>query len=117
MAQCQQTIFQQARIYGLKFEQLLREREHKEVLLYTIIHNLAEPLTSIHGALELMESGRTSSKLTSMALEQCQLQKRMIGTILETFVLLAPNNPLPMSRSEAQDIILSAEHAFTRKCA
>jgi signal transduction histidine kinase len=108
----QQTIFQQARIYSLKFDQLLREREHKEILLHTIIHDLAGPLTSIHGVLELMERGRTSSKLTSMALEQCQVQKRMIGTILETFVSLAPNNPLPMSGSEAPDIILSAEQTF-----
>lgn len=112
--QYQQAIFQQARSYSLKFEQLLREREHKEILLHTIIHDLAGPLTSIHGVLELMERGRTSTKLTSIALEQCQVQKRMISTILETFVSLAPDNPLPVSRSEAPDIIFSAEQAFAK---
>tara|TARA_R110002072_G_scaffold20841_4_gene75211 strand:+ start:30142 stop:31254 length:1113 start_codon:yes stop_codon:yes gene_type:complete len=112
--QYQQAIFQQARNYSLKFEQLVREREHKEILLHTIIHDLAGPLTSIHGVLELMERGRTSSQLTTIGLEQCQVQKRMIGTILDTFVSLDSSNALPGSRSEAPDVIFSAQQAYAK---
>ncbi|MFN3237891.1 MAG: sensor histidine kinase [Pseudomonadales bacterium] len=80
-----QEVFQQAREYSLAFEKVAKERERKEVLLHMIVHDLAGPLTSIFGALELLRGDSTRIDLIEIALRQAGLQKRMIQSILETF--------------------------------
>lgn len=47
-------ILQAARENGLQLRRLAKEIERKEVLLHCIVHDLAGPLTSIEGALEML---------------------------------------------------------------
>ena len=112
--QYQQAVFQQARSYSLKFEELSREKEHKEILLHAIVHDLTGPLTAIQGVLELMQRGKFSEELTAIAVDQCGAQYTMINSILEAFVAESSNGRLPISRSEAPDIIECTRLAYVK---
>lgn len=80
-----QAVFQKAREYSIAYERLIKERERREVLMHMIVHDLAGPLTSIFGSLELLQQDSSNTKLIDVALSQAEVQKRMINSILDSF--------------------------------
>ncbi len=80
-----QEVFQKAREYSIAYERLVKERERREVLMHMIVHDLAGPLTSIFGALELLRQDSSKTNLIDVALGQADVQKQMIKTILDSF--------------------------------
>ena len=84
-----QAVFQKAREYSLNYERLQRDAEKKEILLHTIVHDLAGPLTAIKGTLSLVNAKLLNeehqSEMVESAKKQCQVQESMIRSILEVF--------------------------------
>ena len=91
-----QAVFQKAREYSLAYERLLKERDRKQVLLHAIVRDLTGPLTAISGALDLVDEesldwtqGAARDEmpgLLKLARAQCETEKDMIQSILETFL-------------------------------
>jgi signal transduction histidine kinase len=81
-----QAVFQKAREYSLNYEKLIKERERKDVLLHTVVHDLTGPLTAITGALWLIaDQLKDHDDLVQLALKQCEVEKEMILSILDSF--------------------------------
>jgi len=82
-----QRIFQKAREYSLDFEQSIRDKEQREVLLHAIVHDLSQPLTMIDGALHLSEDPtlprEEKLKLDQLMETQIDSAQNMIRSILE----------------------------------
>lgn len=91
----QQRLLQRARELRLSHDALLREMEHKDVLLHTITHELAAPLHTILGMLSLLDEAlrcesprrRRESDVYAIrrALAAAREQKQVISEILEAF--------------------------------
>jgi signal transduction histidine kinase len=111
-----QAVFQKAREYSMAFERLMKERERREVLLHTIVHDLAGPLTVIHGALELLERDPGRSQMVQLALKQCDVETDMIRSILDTFAAeFAPFDASTVNWENAprlQDVIKEQFESF-----
>ena len=112
-----QAVFQKAREYSMNYEALLKERERKEVLLHTIVHDLAGPLTAITGVLDLLAGKPDDVALVSLALKQCDVEREMIRSIMDTFSAeLEPFSGESLSRDRAPDIrelIVDTHRAFS----
>jgi len=84
-----QRIFQKAREYSLEFEQSRRDKEQREVLLHAIVHDLSRPLTTIDGALHVLEDKKLAQverdKLESLMESQIASAQEMVNSILEIF--------------------------------
>lgn len=85
----QVALLQTARENSLAHEALVRETKKKEYLLHCIVHDLAGPLTSIKGALHIMNRPslpeETVQELLKIGFRQCARQESMIKEILEVF--------------------------------
>lgn len=83
-----QAIFQKAREYSLSYEQLQKDREKKQILLHTIIHDIASPLTVITGSLDLLGNGRLDAEQTRLltnAYDETYRVSDLIRNVLEVF--------------------------------
>ncbi len=80
-----QEVFQKAREYSMAYERQVKEKEQREVLLHTIVHDLAGPLTSIYGVLDLLQEDPSRVDLIDVALSQASAQQQMIQSILDAF--------------------------------
>ncbi|MEE4299847.1 MAG: ATP-binding protein [Pseudomonadales bacterium] len=100
-----QAVFQSARSYSLGYERLMKERERREMMLHAFVHDLGGPLTAIYGALEMLGDAPDHDPLVDMALEQCDVERRMIRSMLETFAAeFAPFDPTALVREEAPQL-------------
>jgi len=122
-----QAIFQKAREYSLNYERLQRDAEQKEILLHTIVHDLAGPLTAIRGTLSLINAKLLSEEnqveMVESAKKQCELQEDMIRSILEVFSSELERfdakavDPLncPSLLQSAQDMVKTLKAAYCDK--
>lgn len=66
-----------------------RDLEKQDILLHTIVHDLASPLSGIVGCLSAIEDGPENPKdlerLVTLALRQAHRQERLIQQILDVF--------------------------------
>lgn len=65
-----------------------RELEKQDILLHTIVHDLASPLSGIVGCLTSIEDGvgpEDLTRLVTLALRQAHRQERLIQQILDVF--------------------------------
>jgi signal transduction histidine kinase len=79
---------QQARQGQLEREALIKEIEKREVLVHCIVHDLANPLSGIVGALDLVGSEPISDgarRIVRMAQDACSRQQTLIQQILDVF--------------------------------
>lgn len=84
-----QELLQRAREASLTYEAARRAREHKEVLLNCIVHDLRSPLASMAGALRLLRGSTVPepqrAELLDIALRQSERQDELIRAVLEVF--------------------------------
>lgn len=114
----QQAMLQKAREYSLNHEKLLKEIDKKEILLHTIIHDLASPLTAIHGAIQLLAimpkeqlTPESQKEMLDLALEACDRQKEMIQSILDAFSAeLGSFDRAVSDQNSAPDIVKCTEY-------
>ena len=86
--QQQQHLFQTARDSLLMHERLMGEIQKKEILLYCIIHDLSQPLTSMRGCFDLLLGKKLTpdiSKFVHTGQRESERQERMIRGILDAF--------------------------------
>jgi hypothetical protein len=79
---------QRGREVRLQYELETKEFEQKEVLVHCIIHDLANPLTGVSGALQMLETeplGDHAKRLVKLAWEACQRQRSLIEQVLDVF--------------------------------
>jgi signal transduction histidine kinase len=73
----------------LAAERARRRTAEREVLLHTIVHDLANPLAGIRGSLRLMTEApgadAEAAELAAIALRSADRMREMIGSILHTF--------------------------------
>jgi signal transduction histidine kinase len=84
----QQLVLQRARELRLANGALMREMEQEDVLMHTIVHDLAAPLQAIFSALALLQEltpGGEGREWTEVALQAAQRQQQLIGEILDIF--------------------------------
>ncbi|MCP3918530.1 MAG: HAMP domain-containing histidine kinase [bacterium] len=84
-----QELLQQARETRLSFEALQAEIQKKDVLLHCIVHDLKAPLSSIVGALSLLNTRELApdkvASLLEIGLRQAQRQEDLIRQVLDVF--------------------------------
>lgn len=81
-------LIQTGRDISLKYYQLSKEIQKKEILLHCIVHDLNSPLTSIKGAFSLLSMEHLSPgqrELVELGLAQSERQEKLIGEILDVF--------------------------------
>lgn len=79
---------QKARELRMTHDALMREIERKDILLHTIIHDLAAPLHSIVGALSLLDEmslPEGAHRWLTIALEASARQRDLVDGILDVF--------------------------------
>ena len=100
-----------------------RNLEKQDILLHTIVHDLASPLSGIMGCLSAIEDGVRSpeelERLVGLALRQAHLQERLIRQILDVFradndELSEPEAPSPDLSAAARRVVESLEPSFAR---
>jgi signal transduction histidine kinase len=107
-----QLVLQRARDLRLIHDALLRELEQKDVLLHTIVHDLAAPLHGMLGFLSLLSEAPVAapaSEWIRAALQGARQQKQMIGEILEIFSVernehVAAAGPAPELREALDEV-------------
>ncbi len=92
----QRTVLTRARTSVLEYDRLQQEIGKKELLLRCIVHDLANPLAGIKGALDLIARasvGDSLDRYLDIALKLCDDQLRLIRAILDAFgAELGPGN-------------------------
>lgn len=78
-----------------------RTLEKQDILLHTIVHDLASPLSGIVGCLSAIEDGVQDadqlSRLVGLALRQAHRQESLIQQILDVFKATNEENPEPVT--------------------
>jgi signal transduction histidine kinase len=93
-----QLLLQRARELRFTYDALMREIEHKDILLHTIVHDLSAPLHSIVGALSLLRElplPANAARWAQIAVEAAARQRALIADILDVFVTEQGESPLP----------------------
>lgn len=115
-------LIQTGRNINLKYHQLSKEIQKKEILLHCIVHDLNSPLTSIKGALSLIgleELNEESRELVELGLSQVERQERLIRDILDVFASeitsLKNTNDSPSILDSCQIVMESLLPAFLLK--
>jgi signal transduction histidine kinase len=86
--QKQRAIQQKGYDASLSYERLVKETQKKEILLHTIVHDLAGPLMGIRGGFELLGTENLSEQgreLLDIGLRQATRQETLIREILQAF--------------------------------
>ncbi|HEX2688795.1 MAG TPA: HAMP domain-containing sensor histidine kinase [Kofleriaceae bacterium] len=84
-----QLLLQRARELRLTHDALMREIEREDILLHTIVHDLAAPLHSIMGSLSLLRAldlPPAAGRWTEIAVQAAARQRQLIQGILHVFV-------------------------------
>lgn len=84
----QHAYLQHGREVRLRYEADTKEFEKREVLVHCIIHDLANPLSGVTGALQMLETealGDHAKRLVKLAWEACQRQRSLINQVLDVF--------------------------------
>jgi signal transduction histidine kinase len=100
-----QLLLQRARELRLTHNALMREIERKDILLHTIVHDLAAPLHSIVGSLSLLrdlELPPEAARWTAIAVEAAARQRQLIQGILNVFVAEQSGDEAPPGGVELQ---------------
>jgi len=109
----QQVMFQKAREYSLSYERLRKDREEKQILLHTIVHDIASPLTVIDGSLSVLASGELNKiqrDLVAGASEQTSRVSDLISDVLQVFSAeVRPFDPAATNRESAPYIQMILE--------
>jgi signal transduction histidine kinase len=83
-----QTLLQRARELRMTHDALMKEIEHKDILVHAIVHDLAAPLHSIMGVLSLLDEqplGDPSAQWIKLATQAAKRQRELITEILDVF--------------------------------
>jgi len=117
-----QQIFQKARTYSLNYERLEKEIDKKNILLHTIVHDLATPLTAIKGALQIVTYLNSSTdettksqipEMLAIALNESERQENLIKEILNAFSSeVAAFNVSDMDYENALDVMPNITYVF-----
>lgn len=81
-------VLQRARELRLTHHGLTREVELKDILVHSIVHDLAAPLHAILGALSLLSElpqNDQAAQWTNLALQAAERQKSLVSDILDVF--------------------------------
>lgn len=73
---------------SLRYQELIKETQKKEILLHCIVHDLAGPLMGIRGGFELLATEKLSDDgrdLLALGLRQATRQETLIRDILRAF--------------------------------
>jgi signal transduction histidine kinase len=85
----QEVVLQRARELRLIHRALMREMEQKDVLLHTIVHELAGPLHTVLGMLSLLDETAlqpvSAAGWVDSALQAATSQRQLIAGVLEVF--------------------------------
>jgi signal transduction histidine kinase len=106
-------LIQTGRDINLKYYQLSKEIQKKEILLHCIVHDLNGPLTGIKGALSLIgleELNVDARELVALGLAQTERQERLIKDILDVFAAeISSLKNVGNQPNNAPDILASAQ--------
>jgi signal transduction histidine kinase len=83
-----QTLLQRARDLKLTHGALMKELEHKDILVHAIVHDLAAPLHSIMGVLSLLQEQKLTeptAQWVASAMQAAKRQRELIAEILDVF--------------------------------
>jgi len=83
-----QKLLQRARDLRLTHGSLMKEIENKDILVHSIVHDLASPLHSILGVLSLLTEqplGPPSTEWVRLGIEAATRQREMIADILDVY--------------------------------
>ncbi len=83
-----QLVLQRARELRLTHRDFTREVELKDILVHSIVHDLASPLHGILGSLSLLSElplGDQAARWTELALQAARRQKALVSDILDVF--------------------------------
>ena len=86
--QKQREMQQRGNELSLRYQELLKETQKKEVLLHCIVHDLASPLMGIRGSFELLASEKLTDDgrdLLELGQRQATRQETLIRDILQAF--------------------------------
>ncbi|MBN8726000.1 MAG: HAMP domain-containing histidine kinase [Acidobacteria bacterium] len=119
-------LIQTGREISLKYYQLSKEIQKKEILLHCIIHDLNTPLNSMKGALSLIsleELSNEAKELVTIGLNQADKQAKLIREVLDVFAAeVASLNNFSSNINKApnlllclQEVIESLQPAFALK--
>lgn len=101
------TVLTRARSSVLEHDRLQREVEKKETLVRCIVHDLANPLAGIKGALDLVRRAPLTEPMdryVGIALKLCDDQQRLIRSILDGFSAeLGPGDVRALKAHEVAD--------------
>jgi signal transduction histidine kinase len=84
----QQLVLQRARELRLAYAELDREMEQKDVLLHTVVYDLASPLQTVLSMLSLLSEaplGELAAARVGTALEAALREKQLVSEVLEVF--------------------------------
>lgn len=86
--QRQREMQQRGNELSLRYQELLKETQKKEILLHCIVHDLAGPLMGIRGGFELLATEKLSDEgreLLQLGQRQATRQEALIRDILQAF--------------------------------
>jgi signal transduction histidine kinase len=86
--QRQREMQQRGNELSLRYQDLVKETQKKEVLLHCIVHDLASPLMGIRGGFELLATEKLSDdgrELLQLGMRQAARQESLIRDILQAF--------------------------------
>lgn len=108
---------------SLRYQELLKETQKKEILLHCIVHDLAGPLMGIRGGFELLATEKLSDEgreLLQLGQRQATRQEALIRDILQAFAAEVEQSQAfssdfesaPDARSSAREAIKLLKPAF-----
>lgn len=111
-----QLVLQRARELRLAHQEFTREVELKDILVHSIVHDLAGPLHGMLGSLSLLSElplGDQAAQWTELALQAARRQRSLVSDILDVFsaehgALTASPDP-----SEAPDLARAIREVVT----
>ena len=124
--QKQRAIQQKGYDASLSYERLVKETLKKEILLHTIVHDLAGPLMGIRGGFELLGTENLSEQgreLLDIGLRQATRQETLIREILQAFAaeleqaeaFSADSATAPDALTAARDVVTLLSPAYEQK--
>jgi signal transduction histidine kinase len=121
--QRQREMQQRGNELSLRYQELVKETQKKEILLHCIVHDLAGPLMGIRGGFELLATEKLSDEgrqLLELGQRQATRQEALIRDILQAFAAEVEQSQsfssdfesAPDARSTAREAIKLLKPAF-----